>query len=89
MIAGIRQKALVGEGGKIEVLSPELPSGTLVEVIILIEPVEQDTTEYLLFHRSQSKSPAPSLARPGRSIQVYLRQPGRPMRRIAFLPAAF
>lgn len=48
MIAGIRQKTLVGEGGKIEVLSPELPSGTLVEVIILVEPVEQDTTEYLL-----------------------------------------
>jgi antitoxin YefM len=48
MIAGIRQKAIVGEGGKIEVLSPELPSGTLVEVIILTEPVEQDTTEYLL-----------------------------------------
>jgi len=48
MIAGIRQKTVVGEGGKIEVLSPELPSGTLVEVIILVEPVEQDTTEYLL-----------------------------------------
>jgi antitoxin YefM len=48
MIAGVRQKAVVGEGGRIEVLSPELPSGTLVEVIILPEPVEQDTTEYLL-----------------------------------------
>ncbi len=47
MIAGIRQKTIVGEGGKIEVLSPELPIGALVEVIILVEPVEQDTTEYL------------------------------------------
>ena len=48
MITGIRQKAIVGEGGKIEILSPELPSGALVEVIVLVEPVEQDTTEYLL-----------------------------------------
>jgi antitoxin YefM len=48
MITGIRQKTVVGEGGKIEIVSPELPSGTLVEVIVLVEPVEQDTTEYLL-----------------------------------------
>jgi antitoxin YefM len=48
MITGIRQKVIVGEGGKIEILSPELPSGVLVEVIVLVEPVEQDTTEYLL-----------------------------------------
>lgn len=48
MIAGTRQKTIVGEGGKVEVLSPELPDGTLVDVIILVEPAEQDTTEYLL-----------------------------------------
>jgi antitoxin YefM len=48
MITGIRQKTVVGEGGKIEIVSPELPSGTPVEVIVLVEPVEQDTTEYLL-----------------------------------------
>jgi antitoxin YefM len=48
MITGIRQKAVVGEGGKIEILTSELPSGVLVEVIVLVEPVEQDTTEYLL-----------------------------------------
>ena len=48
MITGIRQKTIVGEGGKIEFLSPELPSGMLVEVIVLVEPEEQDTTEYLL-----------------------------------------
>jgi antitoxin YefM len=48
MIHGIRQKAVVGQGGRIEILSPELPGGSIVEVIILIEPVEQDTTEYLL-----------------------------------------
>jgi len=48
MLTGIRQKTVVGEGGKIEFLSPELPSGMLVEVIVLIDPEEQDTTEYLL-----------------------------------------
>jgi len=48
MITGIRQKTVVGEGGKIEFLSPELSDGTLVEVIVLVEPDEQDETEYLL-----------------------------------------
>ena len=48
MLTGIRQKTIVGEGGKIEFLSPELPSGMLVEVIVLVEPEEQDATEYLL-----------------------------------------
>ncbi|MBU4225809.1 MAG: hypothetical protein KKC71_08310 [Chloroflexi bacterium] len=48
MIAGIRQKTVVGEGGKIEFSSPELPSGMLVEVIVLVEAEEQDATEYLL-----------------------------------------
>lgn len=48
MITGIRQKTVVGEGGKIELSSPELPSGMLVEVIVLVEAEEQDATEYLL-----------------------------------------
>lgn len=48
MITGIRQKTIVAEGGKIEFSSPELPKGTLVEVIVLVESLEQDTTEYLL-----------------------------------------
>jgi len=48
MITGIRQKTIVGKGGKIEFLSPELPNGTLVEVIVLVEPEKQDATEYLL-----------------------------------------
>lgn len=48
MITGIRQKTVVREGGKIELVSPELPSGMLVEVIVLVESEEQDATEYLL-----------------------------------------
>ncbi|RKZ87566.1 MAG: hypothetical protein DRR16_07060 [Candidatus Parabeggiatoa sp. nov. 3] len=38
MVNGIRQQAIVGKGGRIEVLSPELPIGARVEIIILIEP---------------------------------------------------
>ena len=48
MIVGVRQKTVVGKGGKIEFSSPALPPGALVDVIVLIEPEEQDETEYLL-----------------------------------------
>lgn len=48
MIAGIRQKAIVGEHGKVEITAPDLPAGALVDVIVLMEPGEQDTTDYLL-----------------------------------------
>jgi hypothetical protein len=37
MLNGIRQKATVGKGGRIEFLSPELPMGATVEIIVLIE----------------------------------------------------
>lgn len=52
MIAGIRQKAIVGASGKVEISAPDLPAGTLVDVIVLVEPGEQDTTEYLLSSES-------------------------------------
>ncbi len=48
MIGSIRQKTIVREGGRVEVRSPELPVGAKVEVIVLVEPEEPDTTEYLL-----------------------------------------
>lgn len=48
MLVGVRQKTVVGEGGKIELSSPALPQGALVDVIVLMEPEEQDQTEYLL-----------------------------------------
>ena len=37
MINGIRQKAIVGKGGRIEIRSPELPMVITVEIIVLIE----------------------------------------------------
>ena len=42
MINSIRQKAIVRKGGRIEVLSPELTIGVMVEIIILIEPPSLD-----------------------------------------------
>jgi antitoxin YefM len=52
VIAGIRQKAIVGASGKVEITAPDLPVGTLVDVIVLVEPDEQDATEYLLSSES-------------------------------------
>lgn len=47
MLTGIREKTIVKENGMVEISAPDLPVGTEVEVIILVED-EQDTTEYLL-----------------------------------------
>ena len=48
MLTGMRQRAIVGENGKIELLWPNVPKGTVVEVIVLVDSEEQDTTDYLL-----------------------------------------
>ncbi len=48
MLTGIREKAIVKENGMVEISAPDLPVGTEVEVIILVEEEEMDTTEYLL-----------------------------------------
>ncbi|GAB4177532.1 MAG: hypothetical protein Fur006_09280 [Coleofasciculaceae cyanobacterium] len=58
MLSGIKQQAIVGKDGKIEIQTSELAEGTIVEVIVLVEhdrvetdasqSTPQDTTEYLL-----------------------------------------
>lgn len=54
MLAGIRQKTMVNKAGKIEISAAELPYGTMVEVIVLVDLEEQiadsepDETTYLL-----------------------------------------
>jgi antitoxin YefM len=48
MINGIKQRSIVGKDGRIEIASSELPEGTTVEIIVLVEPPEPDETEYLL-----------------------------------------
>ncbi|MCK5717499.1 MAG: hypothetical protein KAH77_08420 [Thiomargarita sp.] len=41
MLNGIRQKAIVGKGGHIEIFSPELPIGTTVDIIVLMSPQKE------------------------------------------------
>jgi antitoxin YefM len=48
MISGIKQQSTVGKNGKIEIPSTDLPEGTLVEVIVLVESPTIDETDYLL-----------------------------------------
>ena len=37
MITGIKQKAIVGQNGKIEIANSELPEGAIVEIIIFMD----------------------------------------------------
>ncbi len=37
MITGIKQKAIVGHNGKIEIATSELPEGALVEILIFMD----------------------------------------------------
>lgn len=56
MLSGIKQKAIVGKDGKIELLATELPEGAVVEVIVLVEPsTEEDETTYLLKSEANKK----------------------------------
>ncbi|MEI6369670.1 MAG: hypothetical protein WCO49_08145 [Nostocales cyanobacterium ELA608] len=56
MLSGIKQKAIVGKDGKIEISTTELPAGTVVEVIILVEShIEEDETTYLLKSEANKK----------------------------------
>lgn len=48
MLQGIRQRAVVDSDGKLMIAAPELRAGTRVEVIVLVESEQGDTTEYLL-----------------------------------------
>ena len=47
MIAAIKQKVIVGQGGKVELLRPDLVEGTLVEVIVLVELEEHDRQDFV------------------------------------------
>ena len=48
MITAIKENGTVNENGRIEISALDLPVGTAVEVIVLVEEEEMDTTEYLL-----------------------------------------
>ena len=47
MLKTLRKKLIVNEDGRIAINSPELRRGDSVEVIVLVNP-EEDETEYLL-----------------------------------------
>ena len=55
MITRIKQKATVGKNGKIELPTTELPEGTIVEVIVLVDQVIEDETTYLLKSKSNKE----------------------------------
>ncbi len=56
MLSGIKQKAVVNKEGKVEVSVPELPEGTVVEIILLVESnIEEDETTYLLKSEANKK----------------------------------
>jgi antitoxin YefM len=55
MLTEIREKTVVKENGMVEISTPDLPIGTRVEVIVLIEKEEMDTTEYLLSTEANRK----------------------------------
>ena len=48
MLSGLKQQSIVGKDSKIEIQAPELKEGTVIEVIVLVQPAEADTTDYLL-----------------------------------------
>ena len=74
MITGIREKTTVKENGMVEISALDLPIGTEVEVIVLVEE-EQDTTEYLLSteaNRRHLEEALEELKHPERFIQINL-----------------
>ncbi len=48
LLTSIKEHTHVGPGGLISIHSPEFPEGTAVEVIVMLEPAKQETTDYLL-----------------------------------------
>lgn len=54
MIQTLKQKTVVGKNGRIDLLYPILPEGTLVEVIVRAAS-PADTTEYLLSSEANRK----------------------------------
>jgi antitoxin YefM len=47
MIKTIKQQSIVGKNGAIAIQAPDLPEGTRVEVIVLVESAAIDDTDYL------------------------------------------
>jgi len=75
MINSIKQKAIVGKNGKIELSETELTEGTVVEVIVLVEAdTAEDETEYLLRSKANKKQLLDALenVKKGRVVAIDL-----------------
>ncbi|MEA5509729.1 hypothetical protein VB715_08125 [Crocosphaera sp. UHCC 0190] len=77
MINSIKQKAIVGKNGKIELSETELEEGSIVEVIVLVESLtEEDETDYLLRSQANKKQLLDALenVKQGQVISVDLHE---------------
>lgn len=75
MLKSLKQKAIVGKNGKIELPTTELIEGTTVEIIILVESQnEEDETTYLLKSEANKKQLIKALenANQGNLIEIDL-----------------
>jgi antitoxin YefM len=73
MLSGIKQKAIVGKDGKIELSTTELAEGTVVEVIVLVEQkTEEDETTYLLKSEANKKYLLQALENVNKGNLIYV-----------------
>jgi antitoxin YefM len=73
MLSGIKQKTIVGKDGKIELSTTELPEGTVVEVIVLVEtPTKEDETTYLLKSETNKKHLLTALENVDKGNLIYV-----------------
>lgn len=73
MLSGIKQKSIVGKNGKIELSTTELPEGTIVEVIVLVEqPIEEDETTYLFKSELNKKNLLEALENVDKGNLIYV-----------------
>jgi antitoxin YefM len=63
MIQAVKQKTIVGKNGEIKLNTSQIPEGTAIEVIILVDSIPEDTTEYLLSTKANQKELSEAIER--------------------------
>jgi antitoxin YefM len=59
----VKQKTIVGKDGEIKLNTSQIPEGTAIEVIILVDSIPEDTTEYLLSTKANQKELSEAIIR--------------------------